>query len=159
MTSIPTSLVGSYPQPDWLIDREALNHRLPPRVRARDLWRVPDEYLEQAWDDATIYAIAEQERAGLDIITDGEMRRESYSNRFATALTGIDHDRPGTVILIALSGLACSRRNCTSRTCTAWRRLIGPVTRGTGTGSPLRSSAVPWLSRSTPSSAVAKRLE
>jgi 5-methyltetrahydropteroyltriglutamate--homocysteine methyltransferase len=94
----PTSLVGSYPQPDWLIDRAQLSHRLPPRVRATDLWRVAPESLEQAQDDATILAIRAQERAGLDIITDGEIRRESYSNRFATALEGIDLDNPAQVV-------------------------------------------------------------
>ncbi|HTH97540.1 MAG TPA: 5-methyltetrahydropteroyltriglutamate--homocysteine methyltransferase [Stellaceae bacterium] len=94
-TLLPTSLVGSYPQPDWLIDRQKLAGRFPPRVRARELWRVPAEYLDQAQDDATLLAIREQERAGLDIITDGEMRRESYSNRFATALDGVDLDNPG----------------------------------------------------------------
>ena len=95
---LPTSLVGSYAQPDWLIDREKLAGRFPPRTRVKELWRVPEEYLEQAWDDATIMAIAEQERAGLDIITDGEMRRESYSNRFATALDGVDLDNHGTAL-------------------------------------------------------------
>src|SRR5919206_301321 len=95
---LPTSLVGSYAQPDWLIDRAALAGRFPPRTRMKELWRVPEDYLEQAWDDATVYAIAEQERAGLDIITDGEMRRESYSNRFATALEGVDIDNPGTAL-------------------------------------------------------------
>ena len=98
MTAIPTSLVGSYPQPDWLIDREALHHRLPPRVRARELWRVDPAYLQEAQDDAVLVAIRDQERAGLDIITDGEMRRESYSNRFATALEGVDIDNPGTAL-------------------------------------------------------------
>jgi 5-methyltetrahydropteroyltriglutamate--homocysteine methyltransferase len=97
-TLFPTSLVGSYPQPDWLIDRAQLSHRLPPRVRATDLWRIAPEFLEQAQDDATILAIRAQEEAGLDIITDGEIRRESYSNRFATALEGIDIENPGTVI-------------------------------------------------------------
>ena len=92
----PTSLVGSYPQPDWLIDRERLGSRLPPRVRARELWRIDPAWLEQAQDDATLLAIRDQERAGLDIITDGEERRESYSNRFATALDGVDIDNPGT---------------------------------------------------------------
>ena len=95
---LPTSLVGSYAQPDWLIDRQKLAGRFPPRVRALELWRVAPEYLEQAQDDATIHAIREQERAGLDIITDGEMRRESYSNRFATALDGVDIDNPGTAL-------------------------------------------------------------
>ncbi len=95
---LPTSLVGSYAQPDWLIDREKLGGRFPPRTRMKELWRVSEEYLDQAWDDATIYAIAEQERAGLDIITDGEMRRESYSNRFATALDGVDMDNNGTAL-------------------------------------------------------------
>ena len=95
---LPTTLVGSYPQPDWLIDRAKLANRFPPRVRAKELWRVAPEWLEQAQDDATIIAIREQERAGLDIITDGEMRRESYSNRFATALDGVDIDNPGTAL-------------------------------------------------------------
>ncbi|WP_426169577.1 uroporphyrinogen decarboxylase family protein [Sandarakinorhabdus sp. DWP1-3-1] len=94
----PTSLVGSYPQPDWLIDREKLAGRFPPRVRARELWRVQPDYLDQAQDDATLIAIRDQERAGLDIITDGEMRRESYSNRFATALDGVDLDNPGSAL-------------------------------------------------------------
>jgi 5-methyltetrahydropteroyltriglutamate--homocysteine methyltransferase len=98
MTSLPTSLVGSYPQPDWLIDRDALHHRLPPRVRARDLWRVDPAHLQEAQDDAVLVAIRDQERAGLDIITDGEMRRESYSNRFATAIEGVDVDNPGTTL-------------------------------------------------------------
>ncbi|MGY8524455.1 uroporphyrinogen decarboxylase family protein [Paracidovorax citrulli] len=97
-TLLPTSLVGSYPQPDWLIDREKLAGRFPPRVRATELWRVQPEYLEQAQDDATLLAIRDQERAGLDIITDGEMRRESYSNRFATALDGIDMDNHGVAL-------------------------------------------------------------
>src|SRR6266568_3809451 len=94
----PTSLVGSYPQPEWLIDRARLAGRFPPRVRARELWRPAPEFLAQAQDDATVLAIRAQERAGLDIITDGEIRRESYSNRFATALEGIDLDNPGTAI-------------------------------------------------------------
>ncbi len=98
MTFLPASLVGSYPQPDWLIDRQKLGHQMPPRTRAAELWRVAPEWLEQAQDDATILAIREQERAGLDIITDGEMRRESYSNRFATALEGVDLDRPGSIV-------------------------------------------------------------
>jgi 5-methyltetrahydropteroyltriglutamate--homocysteine methyltransferase len=93
---IPTSLVGSYPQPAWLIDREALHHHQPARVRARELWRVDPKYLEEAQDDAVLVAIRDQERAGLDIVTDGEMRRESYSNRFATALDGVDLDNPGS---------------------------------------------------------------
>jgi 5-methyltetrahydropteroyltriglutamate--homocysteine methyltransferase len=93
---LPTTVVGSYPQPDWLVDREKLLSRLPPRVRARDVWRVPEPYLEQAQDDATLLAIRDMERAGIDVISDGEMRRESYSNRFATALEGIDLDNPGT---------------------------------------------------------------
>src|SRR6476661_4866127 len=96
--AIPTSLVGSYAQPDWLIDRERLRGRFPPRVRATELWRVDPQYLEQAQDDATLIAIRDQERAGLDIITDGEARRESYSNRFATALAGVDIDNPGTAL-------------------------------------------------------------
>jgi 5-methyltetrahydropteroyltriglutamate--homocysteine methyltransferase len=94
----PTTLVGSYPQPDWLIDREKLAGRFPPRVRMRELWRVAEPYLTQAQDDATVLAIKAQEDAGLDIVTDGEMRRESYSNRFATALSGVDLDNPGTAL-------------------------------------------------------------
>lgn len=94
----PTTLVGSYPQPEWLIDRAKLAGRFPPRVRARELWRVPQEWLAQAQDDATVIAIRAQEQAGLDIITDGEIRRESYSNRFATALEGVDVDNPGTAL-------------------------------------------------------------
>jgi 5-methyltetrahydropteroyltriglutamate--homocysteine methyltransferase len=92
-----TSLVGSYPQPDWLIDREKLRGRLPPRVRASDLWRIDPAYLRDAQDAAVLMAIRDQERAGLDIITDGEMRRESYSNYFVSALDGVDVDQPGTV--------------------------------------------------------------
>ena len=95
---LPTSLVGSYAQPEWLIDRAKLAGRFPPRVRARELWRVAPQWLEQAQDDATLLAIRDQERAGLDIITDGEMRRESYSNRFATALEGVDIDNPGSAL-------------------------------------------------------------
>jgi 5-methyltetrahydropteroyltriglutamate--homocysteine methyltransferase len=95
---LPTSLVGSYPQPDWLIDRDRLAGRFPPRVRARELWRVAPEFLEQAHRDATLLAIRAQEDAGLDIITDGEIRRESYSNRLATALDGVDIDNPGTAL-------------------------------------------------------------
>ena len=94
----PTSLVGSYPQPDWLIDRERLRHRFPPRVRARELWRVDPDHLAEAQRDATLLAIAAQEQAGLDILTDGEICRESYSNRFATALDGVDIDNPGTAL-------------------------------------------------------------
>src|SRR6187401_3871066 len=95
---LPTSLVGSYAQPEWLIDRKKLAGRFPPRVRAKELWTVPPQHLAQAQDDATLLAIHDQERAGLDIITDGEMRRESYSNRFATALEGVDIDNPGTAL-------------------------------------------------------------
>ncbi|HEV8584636.1 MAG TPA: 5-methyltetrahydropteroyltriglutamate--homocysteine methyltransferase [Methylomirabilota bacterium] len=94
----PTTLVGSYPQPEWLIDRTKLAGRFPPRVRARELWRVAEPWLAEAQDDATRLAIGAQERAGLDVITDGEMRRESYSNRFATALEGVDVDNPGTAL-------------------------------------------------------------
>jgi 5-methyltetrahydropteroyltriglutamate--homocysteine methyltransferase len=95
---LPTTLVGSYPQPEWLIDRERLSSRFPPRVRALELWRIPAPLLAQAQDDATVLAIREQELAGLDIVTDGEIRRESYSNRFATALEGVDIDNPGTAL-------------------------------------------------------------
>jgi 5-methyltetrahydropteroyltriglutamate--homocysteine methyltransferase len=94
----PTTLVGSYPQPEWLIDRKKLAGRFPPRVRARELWRVPEQFLLEAQDDATTMAIKSQEEAGLDIVTDGEIRRESYSNRFATALEGVDIDNPGSAL-------------------------------------------------------------
>ncbi len=94
----PTTLVGSYPQPEWLIDRQKLAARFPPRVRAKELWRIAEPWREEAQDDATLLAIRAQEDAGLDIITDGEIRRESYSNRFATALEGIDIDNPGTAL-------------------------------------------------------------
>lgn len=93
-----TTVVGSYPQPEWLIDRERLKERLPPRVRARELWRIDKKLLEQAQDDATIVALHDMERAGIDVVTDGEIRRESYSNRFATALEGIDLDNPGVFV-------------------------------------------------------------
>src|SRR6476620_7578311 len=92
----PTTIVGSYPQPEWLIDRAKLAGRFPPRVRARELWRLQEPYLSQAQDDATLLAIRFQEQAGLDIVSDGEIRRESYSNRFATALEGVDIDNPGS---------------------------------------------------------------
>ena len=94
---LPTTVVGSYPQPDWLVNRELLSKGVP-RVRMAELWRVPEPFLEQAQDDATLLAIRDMERAGIDIITDGEMRRESYSNRFATALSGIDLETPGEVL-------------------------------------------------------------
>jgi 5-methyltetrahydropteroyltriglutamate--homocysteine methyltransferase len=94
--SIPTTVVGSYPQPDWLIDRAMLKANIVPRTRLKAVWRIPEEFLEQAQDDATLLAVRDMERAGIDIVTDGEMRRESYSNRFATALEGVDIDRPGT---------------------------------------------------------------
>ena len=94
----PTTLVGSYPQPEWLIDRAKLAKRFPPRVRARELWRIPEDLLAEAQNDATLLAIKAQEDAGLDIITDGEIRRESYSNRFATALEGVDIDNPGSAL-------------------------------------------------------------
>jgi 5-methyltetrahydropteroyltriglutamate--homocysteine methyltransferase len=94
---LPTMIVGSLPQPDWLIDRERLGHQFPPRVRARELWRIPPQYLKEAQDDATLAAVRAQEEAGLDVVTDGEIRRESYSNHFATALDGLDLEHPGTV--------------------------------------------------------------
>jgi len=95
---LETTVVGSYPQPDWLIDRARLGSRLPPRIRALELWRVDGEHLEEAQDDATRLAISDMERAGIDIVTDGEQRRESYSNRFATALDGVDIDNPGVAL-------------------------------------------------------------
>jgi 5-methyltetrahydropteroyltriglutamate--homocysteine methyltransferase len=116
MSAIATSLVGSYPQPEWLIDREALRARLPPRVRARELWRIDPQYLREAQDDAVRLAIADQERAGLSVITDGEMRRESYSNQLANALDGIDHENPGEIL---------SRAG----TPNAVPRVVGPLSR------------------------------
>jgi 5-methyltetrahydropteroyltriglutamate--homocysteine methyltransferase len=95
---LPTTVVGSYPQPDWLVDRRNLESRLPPRVRARELWKIAPDHLEEAQDAATLVAIRDMERAGIDIVSDGEMRRESYSNRFATALAGIDVDNHGTAL-------------------------------------------------------------
>src|SRR5712692_8615731 len=92
---IPTTVVGSYPQPDWLVDRSALAQHGVPRIAARDIWRIAEPWLEPAQDDATILAIRDMERAGIDIVSDGEIRRESYSNRFALALDGIDIDHPG----------------------------------------------------------------
>src|SRR5262245_38380437 len=94
---LTTTLVGSYPQPDWLVDRQLLGSRLPARVRSPDLWRVSEEHLEEAQDDATRLALLDMTLAGVDVVTDGEMRRESYSNRFAAALEGMDSDRPGMV--------------------------------------------------------------
>ena len=96
--AVLTAVVGSYPQPDWLVDRTLLKKLMAPRVRAREIWRIPAEWLEQAQDDATVVAIAAQERAGIDVITDGEIRRESYSNKFANALAGIDQHRAGEII-------------------------------------------------------------
>src|ERR1700689_3462347 len=93
---LPTTVVGSYVQPTWLVDRNNLKSRLPPRVRAREMWKVEEADLEEAQDAATLAAIRDMERAGVDIVSDGEIRRESYSNRFATALDGIDIERPGT---------------------------------------------------------------
>lgn len=113
-----TTLVGSYPQPDWLIDRDRLKKRPPPRALARELWRVPEEFLPEAQDDAVLLAIRDMERAGLDVITDGEVRRESYSNRFANALSGIDLDNPGE--FVERSGV----RN-------AAPRIVGPIKRQT----------------------------
>ncbi len=93
-----TTVVGSYPQPEWLVDRKNLQSRLPPRIRAREIWRIPEPLLQQAQDDATLLAIRDMERAGIDIISDGEIRRESYSNHFVTALDGMDLDNPGVVL-------------------------------------------------------------
>jgi 5-methyltetrahydropteroyltriglutamate--homocysteine methyltransferase len=98
VSALVTTVVGSYPQPEWLIDRQRLGDRLPPRVRAVELWRIPEPLLEEAQDDATRLAVLDMERAGVDVITDGEMRRESYSNRFATALDGVDLDEPGVAL-------------------------------------------------------------
>src|SRR6188768_178999 len=106
---LPTTVVGSYPQPEWLVDFSVLKPQTVPRVRVKELWRVPEPFLEQAQDDATLIAIRDMERAGIDIITDGEMRRESYSNRFATALEGIDVDKPAMVRARAGAGVTVPR--------------------------------------------------
>ena len=98
MHPLATTVIGSYPQPDWLIDREKLAGRLPPRVPAHELWRVDEAWLREAQDDATRLAVRDMEEAGIDVVTDGEIRRESYSNRFATALDGVDLDNPGTAL-------------------------------------------------------------
>src|SRR5207247_11264124 len=95
---LPTTVVGSYPQPEWLVDRKMLGSRLPPRTRALEIWRVNVDLLEQAQDDATVVAIHDMERAGIDLLTDGEIRPDSYSNRFATALEGMDLDNPGIAL-------------------------------------------------------------
>ena len=113
---IATTVVGSYPQPDWLVDREKLKSQSVPRIRAHDLWRVAEPYLEQAQDDATILAIRDMERAGIDVITDGEIRRESYSNRFANALAGIDIENPHVVTM-------------PSGRVSKLPRIVGPVSR------------------------------
>src|SRR5688572_2353575 len=115
-TRLLTTVVGSYPQPDWLVDREALLHNRVPRIRASDIWRIPAAHLEEAQDDATRVAIRDLEQAGVDIITDGEIRRESYSNRFATALEGIDLERPGQVM-------------SANGTATPVPRVVGPIRR------------------------------
>ena len=115
-TLLPTTVVGSYPQPDWLIDRDRLTHLPPVRVRAQELWRIPEPWLEQAQDDATRLAIRDMEEAGIDIVSDGEIRRESYSNRFATALSGVDLDNPAVV------------RGRSSGTVTV-PRIVGPIRR------------------------------
>src|SRR5436305_462678 len=94
---LPTTVVGSYPQPEWLVDRELLKTGVP-RVRMHELWRVKEPHLTEAQDDATVLAIRDMECAGIDIVSDGEMRRESYSNRFATALDGIDNDNPAVIM-------------------------------------------------------------
>jgi 5-methyltetrahydropteroyltriglutamate--homocysteine methyltransferase len=104
---LPTTVVGSYPQPDWLIDRDNLRNRLPPRIRAREIWRVEERFLSQAQDDATLLAIRAMERAGVDVISDGEMRRESYSNRFATALDGVDVENPGSASIARATPTRC----------------------------------------------------
>jgi 5-methyltetrahydropteroyltriglutamate--homocysteine methyltransferase len=97
-TLLPTTLVGSYPQPEWLVKKDVLKGNLPPRVRMREVWRVEEPWLEEAQDDATLLAVRDQERAGVDIVSDGEVRRESYFNRFACALDGVDIEKPGEAL-------------------------------------------------------------
>lgn len=129
---LPTTVVGSYPQPGWLVDRDALGTKSVPRIRAEGMWRVPAAQLEEAQDDATLVAIRDMERAGIDIITDGEIRRESYSNRFATALEGIDAENPGAVI---------GRAGQTSYV----PRIVGPIRRR----APVEVRDVEFLRRNT----------
>ncbi len=117
---LPTTVVGSYPQPAWLVDEKVLKSQTVPRVRLKEMWRVPEDYLEQAQDDATLIAIRDMERAGIDIITDGEMRRESYSNRFATALDGVDIDKPAMVK---------NRAGRSTPRCRAWSARCAAATR------------------------------
>ena len=120
----PTTLVGSYPQPEWLIDRANLAGRFPPRVRMQGLWRGPAEFLSQAQDDATILAIRAQEQAGIDIISDGEIRRESYSNRFATALEGVDLENPGPRWIAPVTPIRCPASSARFAACTQCRSRI-----------------------------------
>ena len=120
----PTTLVGSYPQPEWLIDRRKLAGRFPPRVRAKELWRIPEPWLEEAQNDATLLAIRAQEEAGLDIITDGEIRRESYSNRFATALDGLISTTPAQRSIARAIRTPCRESSVGSSASARWRSRI-----------------------------------
>lgn len=129
---LPTTLVGSYPQPDWLVDKKVLLSAGPPRVRMREVWRVAEPHLAEAQDDAALLAIRDMERAGLDILTDGEVRRESYFNHFATSLEGIDLDRPGEVL--GRTGLP-----------TVVPRVVGPIRRTT----PVELTAARFLRANT----------
>ncbi len=151
---LQTTVVGSYPQPDWLVDHEMLSKGVP-RTRLREIWRVPEPFLEGAQDDATLLAIRDMERAGIDIVTDGEMRRESYSNRFATALEGIDDEHPAEIVNRA----GGRRRRCrgwsarsgapgpsSCATCSSCARIPGGSPR-----SPCPAPS-PWASRSRTSS-------
>ena len=132
---LPTTVVGSYPQPDWLVDRAMLSKSVP-RTRMHAMWRLPEEHLEEAQDDATIVAIRDMERAGIDIVTDGEIRRESYSNRFATALEGVDADNPA--IIVARNGNK-----------TPVPRVVGPIKRT----SPVERRDMEFLRKNTDRSA------
>ena len=120
----PTTLVGSYPQPEWLIDRKRLTEEIPPRVRAQQLWRIAEPYLAQAQDDATLLAIRAQEAAGIDIVTDGEIRRESYSNRFATALEGVDLESPASPSRAPASSSWCRASSARSAGCAPSKSMI-----------------------------------
>ena len=117
----PTTLVGSYPQPEWLLDRKKLAGRFPPRVRARELWRVEQPFLQEAQDDATVLAIRAQEQAGLDIVTDGEIRRESYSNRFATALEASTSTIPAARSTAPGIRIPCRGSSARSGASTRWK--------------------------------------
>ena len=144
---LPTTVVGSYPQPAWLVDENVLKSQTVPRVRLKEIWRVAEPYLEQAQDDATLIAIRDMERAGIDIITDGEMRRESYSNRFATALDGVDIDKPAMVKARAGAEVDTACRASSARCAAAMRSKCATWSSCAATPTARRRSRCPAPSR------------